>query len=672
MPLRTRVLVAVGCGLAVVLGGCGGRDAAEDQGAPSGMSSAGPSAVWPLGSSELASTGWRLVGAPRGQESVSSAWSNGANAMVADGEGNVWVRSGWQVTRVHGTSGESRSWDAGDDAVFGSVGLTLAPAASRGVWLLDGGRIRLFDGDRFAVDLQVPAEILDVTDAEGRIRGTVEDVVERGSELWLSVHAERITEISGEEMGGRVVRWADGQWSQMSTLADGASGDLALDSEGHVWAGGRIASPAGYDQGVRRWDGSDWVLPGADSSEAPTSPFPPVGTVAADHAGGMWFLAWGDDGRLYHFDGTAWRSWRMPEGNMALAVAGDGAAWLTRSDPVGGVTRVSADGGADAVGGGLSEASGDVEVTGGDLVLVTDRDGVLRLSGDGFTRIWQEPVAAFLGWVAAVSQEEVWAWDAWGGEQFHYDGEWGGMGLAAECAPVLANDGALWVPTSTGLVRRSADRGSVVAAGVDGCTGMLAGADGSVLLPLESEVARVAPDGTRTAIPWPGDTVNECLKAAGADGTVWVSAETDPGESGCDDPRELVRWDGRRWTPVEAPPIGSLGRMVVTDDGAAWVSSGYPGDFLGRYDNGPWESYDVGRLNPGALAPGPGGRVCGMEQADPDSSHGDAIVCFDATGEVARIDIGGMGVSAFSVALDGTVWALGGQVAQVDAKLPTR
>jgi hypothetical protein len=61
-----------------------------------------------------------------------------------------------------------------------------------------------------------------------------------------------------------------------------------------------------------------------------------------------------------------------------------------------------------------------------------------------------------------------------------------------------------------------------------------------------------------------------------------------------------------------------------------------------------------------------------MEQADPSSSYGDAIVCFDPTGESARIDLRGMGVSTFSVAPDGTIWVLGGQVAVLPDQLPTR
>ena len=162
-----------------------------------------------------------------------SASSNGTSAMVADGANHVWVRSGWEVTRIDAQTGESKSWDVGDDAVFASPGLILAPALGSGVWLLDGGRIRLFDGDRFAVDLQVPEDVLDVTDAAGRvvdegqilqgadgvIQGTVEDVVERGAELWLSIQAIRIS-----DSGSEGVRWSGREVVRRRLVRDVDSG----------------------------------------------------------------------------------------------------------------------------------------------------------------------------------------------------------------------------------------------------------------------------------------------------------------------------------------------------------------------------------------------------------------------------------------------------------------
>ena len=52
------------------------------------------------------------------------------------------------------------------------------------------------------------------------------------------------------------------------------------------------------------------------------------------------------------------------------------------------------------------------------------------------------------------------------------------------------------------------------------------------------------------------------------------------------------------------------------------------------------------------------------------ASFSDAIICYDANGEFARFDLQGMGVSAFSVAPDGTIWVLGSQIARIAERLP--
>ena len=455
----------------------------------------------------------------------------------------------------------------------------------------------------------------------------------------------------------------------MSTLADGASGDLAVDSEGQVWAGGRFVNPEGYQQGVRRWDGTHWALPEAGSAEAPSRTLPSVGTVEADRAGGVWFLEWGDDGRLYRFDGTAWHSRSVAAGmSESLAVGGDGDAWVNSQDSGHTVTRASVDGAMQAFDPepGLSTYANAIEVTSGGEVLVVTQEGVLRLSGDRFARIWQDYLTPSFGGLVALSKDEVWLGDRFDGDQWLSDG------LEAVCGTaVLATDGAVWTRAAGGVAVRhgkGANLRRVVATrtDLDICWDMLAGADGSVWVPDDTELARYSANGARTTIPWPGLTDHECLKAAGPDGSVWVSAETDPGEGVCDDPNAISRWDGRRWTPVDAPRIfGPM--MVVTDDGAAWVT-GYPGEFIGRYADGRWATFDRDGLS--RLIAVPGGRVCGMEQSDPNSSYGDAIVCYDADDEVARIDVQGMGVTSFSVAPDGSIWVLGGQVARLDETLP--
>ena len=690
MPHGRLIYVAM-CAVVALLGGACGPQQEPSGGAPSGLpatlspqSSPAPAVTvaGPLpgvDGSELKSTGWQLVGVPLPDDYTSSAWFNGPNAMVADGAGHVWIRSGWQVIRLDAASGESRSWDAGDDAVFASPALTLAPASGSGVWLVTGGRIRLFDGARFVIDVQVPEDVLDVSDATGRIVGTVKDVVQRGSELWVSLDFTGTTTDGSGQFGGQVVRWSVGQWSQMSELEDGIGGDLVVDREGRVWAGGQL-SPEGHRQGVRRWDGVRWALPGEGQSSAPPGgSSPAVGAVRADRGGAVWFKDEIDGMGLYRFDGNQWQSW-SGLGDY-WAVSGDGDAWVIVGDTSGvtsGVTRIPPAGATQAFGPehGLPEGIVDIEVASGGEVLVMGMKGVLRLSGGRFTQVWQDLAPGFAGALVALSKEEVWPLGIGDSEQFRYDGEaWHGTGLTPSwnCPAVLATDGAVWVPAEEGLVRQADDRRVVVATRIDGCEDMRAGRQGSMWLPGDKAVTNYAPDGTRTSIPWPGLTDHECLKAAGADGSVWVSAETEPGESVCDDRRNLARWDGRRWTPIDAPPTEYLGPMVVTDDGAAWMATGYAVDFFGRYADGRWTMFDAGWF--GALTAVPGGRVCGMVGTDPSGvqtgpSFSDAIICYDANGEFARFDLQGMGVSAFSVAPDGTIWVLGSQIARIAERLP--
>lgn len=674
MPLRGVVLGAICAVAAAVVGACGPQQGSQEP-VPSGSlatsasgssPSAGISVAWPIpgvDSSELQPTGWLPVGVPRPEDYTSLAWLNGRNAMVADGAGHVWIRSGWQVIRLDPASGETTSWDVADDALFATPGLTLASASGSGVWLVEGGRIRLFDGARFAVDLQLPQDMLDLSDPVGRMVGSVIDIAERGSELWLSLDFTITTPTITGPYGGQVVKWSGGRWSEMSGLADGIGGDLAVDSRGRVWACGHV------------WDGNRWELvelPAAEGARAPAAGSSrAVASVKADRDGAVWFINEASDGGLYRYDGNHWQSWSsLGEGWAKWAVSGDGDAWVVvgvDGEDRDTVTRVSADGTMKVFGleHGLSGYIGDVEVTsGGDVVLMTGQ-GTLRLSENRFTRIWQDNLTDFFGTVVAVSGYEVWA------GSFRFDGEeWSDTGLEPSgiCPSVLATDGAVWVATGKGLIRQAGDRRTLMGTRVDECRGMVAGEGGAVWLAGHQGLTRYSASGAQKLIPWPGRTDHECLKAAGADGSVWVSAETDPGESGCDDPRGISRWDGRRWTPVEALPAHSLGPMAVADDGAAWATSWQSSSPLARFATGHWSTLSSSWL--GWLTAVSGGRVCGMEQSPGNGSYVDAIVCFAAKGEVARIDLRGMGVRSSSIAPDGSIWVVGDEVARLDETLP--
>ena len=177
--------------------------------------------------------------------------------------GQVWFTTSWGVTRVDPTSGESTSWDVSDDAGFASIS-ALAPTSGAGVWLLYGDRVRLFDGQRFTVDVQVPEEIFTSGGAPGTV-GHVHDLAEAGSDVWLRLHD---VVLAGDAPGRSVARWSGGTWTVMARTTDGIGGYLEADVDDLVWAGGWLASEGPADgSGLSRWDETGWSLPGTGSDQ---------------------------------------------------------------------------------------------------------------------------------------------------------------------------------------------------------------------------------------------------------------------------------------------------------------------------------------------------------------------------------------------------------------------
>ena len=130
----TRAWVGMALG-AVLVAGCAGG------------SGGGSATQWPEGSSsDLVPSGLALAG------------GTGEGDVAVDGAGMVWVDGPWQVARVDPATGEATIWDAADDLAFTSV-QGLAPAQPAGVWLDSGDRVRLFDGERFLVDIAVPGAV---------------------------------------------------------------------------------------------------------------------------------------------------------------------------------------------------------------------------------------------------------------------------------------------------------------------------------------------------------------------------------------------------------------------------------------------------------------------------------------------------------------------------------
>ena len=332
---------------------------------------------------------WESSGDWRG----STAWQ-----MVTDGAGQVWLAGPWQLTRLDPASGETSTWDATDDARFAWSDVILAPSAGPGVWILDGTRVRRFDGDQFTVDLTVPEEQLGPENI-GSAR-YVHDIVEVGSEVWLSLADSRYSYLGG---GGQVLRWADGQWTAMSQPGDGVGGYLAVDTQGGIWSGGWSES------GVRRWDGSTWTVPGAGDPNAPTT----AGDVAADPTGGVWMISYPGEpqgAELRWFDGTTWRAavgvpgWQPGAGT--LVASADGKAWVawttnstaetfpapTPSPQPSGLVRVTHD--------GTRQAFDPPQGSGGflgfalalDTAAVVGDDGrVSRLDGEEWTDARRDP-----------------------------------------------------------------------------------------------------------------------------------------------------------------------------------------------------------------------------------------------------------------------------------------
>jgi hypothetical protein len=220
----------------------------------------------------------------------------------------------------------------------------------------------------------------------------------------------------------------------------------------------------------------------------------------------------------------------------------------------------------------------------------------------------------------------------------------------------------------------------------------------------ENEVVGFRTDGMRTSIGRPWNLVEEwvgepdtaeglCLRAAGADGSVWVSPYMT--DEYCR-VGQLAYWDGQGWVPsgptgegfggdVEGGDFELIG-LVVTDDGAAWADyvdwRHRDASILARHADGRWETTTVARFLPSqdklddSIAAAPGGRVCDLNwprDYDFDSADvpvAEELTCYDATGEVARFDVSGMGAQEFSVAPDGGVWVWGSEVIRLGV-LPT-
>jgi hypothetical protein len=591
-----------------------------------------PPLWWPVSSdSELTPTGIEVVG---------RSWEGAAvEGLVVDGSGAVWVDGAWQLARVDPSTGHADVWDVGDDFAFGSIE-ALRPSAGAGVWLVDGGRLRLFDGTRFVRDLQVPETV--------RGGSPVTDMVEVGSEVWIS-----------SPVG--VARCAEGSWSMVRPGQLTSAGPLAVDSERHVWTSGRIRAGESYGRWIVRFDGVEWRTPD------PPGPTGIARNLVADPTGGI-FVRLGMG--VHHFDGSSWgdRMRILGWGDIeSLAVTDDGALWLLGDEVI---ARRDASGDWSSVEVG-EESPFDFIAGAGVHALVLGSQGLARVEGDRLASVWSPAGAGPSDEVLdalAVSAHELWAVSGSAVWRFHkgrWDSVWrqedpfgmSGWGIMMRHHRwlALASDGAVWASTQDGLVRFVGGRPEVLSAtlsngwvvpGTDrGAWVFLPG--GSWWEDRSDEVSLVGPGGLRQTVRLPVDPSTVMSIAAG-DGVLWVLTGSS-GQAGGAPAPTLLRWDGR-WSPVPYPGEALTG-MQADPRGGLWAEVqplGTPsaGAVVARYEQGTWTLFpDAGSLS--GVAPAPGA-LCGTD----DSAT--ALVCVDAAGGLTQQAIGPPGRT--SIAPDGSVW----------------
>lgn len=669
---------------------------------------------------ELAASGLALAGNPAPPRSLAGTYDGvyeppavATPGLVVDGSGTAWVKQMWQLTRLDPITGASRSWDAADDGAFARMAL-IAPAAGNGVWLVDGDRLRLFDGERFARVLQVPASLLATAPGPATV-GHVHDLLDTGDAVWVSVHdtawdAQWLAKHKPSTWTPqrRVLRWADGTWTAASTAKQAVGGYLSLDAAGSLWAGGWFGmqghakdpgmQTSEHRAGPRVLGARGWRLPGTNRRVASAAP----GRAFVDPTGGMWLLD-PTTPRLLHFEGGRWRTvvanlgdavgyaYDSPEDDVGVGGAvpslapdliggPDGAAWLATD---GRLARITTQGrvtwfGPDE---GLPGTVVAGPVLAGGHLLVADGSGLLRLDGDHFTRVHSDPLLTrpSVGYLAALSADRV---VVRGGNTWFAGvaGTWAAVSSPLnssdawhDCRAVVASDGAVWFTDARGLIRLVGDRATVVKWGILDCP-RAPGAAGSVWVDVPAagdtpgHFVAYAPDGTAQQVPYPEGPDLTCsyVGMAGRDGVLMVEmVGHDCGDEGYS--LGPAVWNGSSWSRIAAPPAGDgssepyVHGMVATDDGSFWAQvSGA----IVRYAQGQWQVVAPGDWRAGWSRPSaaPGGRVCALGSGQSGQS---AVVCFGATGEVARFDTSGMAIGGVSVSPDGALWVVGPQVARI-------
>ncbi|MFI5225125.1 MAG: hypothetical protein ACHQ3P_00455 [Candidatus Limnocylindrales bacterium] len=194
--------------------------------------------------------------------------AHGADYQVVTDGRYVWSYQPGRLTRTEVQTGAQRHWTPADDPAFGAAN-GIRAARDGGVWLVGSSELRWFDGDRFR------------------------DVIEGPTWEWNGVNS-------------------------------GGLADMSEATDGSVWA-------SLWDAGPIHWDGVTWTAlcqTGVDHGASNV-------VVAMD--GTVW-VAYNSPGTLARYDSTGRQlvAVAVPgmdrNGIQAMAVAGDGAVWVSTYD----------------------------------------------------------------------------------------------------------------------------------------------------------------------------------------------------------------------------------------------------------------------------------------------------------------------------------------------------
>ena len=445
------------------------------------------------------------------------------NGIHRDQAGDVWVNSGWQLTRF---DGERLTRFPG--RIYSSC-TRLADDGTGGLWLDCGGTVGHLA--RGTVHWLGRADGLDRSPGQPRAQGLA---VDTGGRVWIAGD-HGLARYDGAAVASLPLPqdWAGSRVSAVRLAADGS-----------LWVA--------HQDGISRWDGNHWTT----SLQAARFGGGSIGIIEPDARGRLWL---GIRDRVLRFDGDG-----LEDLTDALGVDPEARAVITNiaAHPDGGVW--------------IGTNGGVVHFDGETFTPYDQRHGVggiqiedVHIDSDGL--VW---VATFSGGISR--------WDGARIRQYHT-----GDGLPTPYVfdAARAPDGTLWFGARGGLVRTSG-AGFVTYTAADGLSGeriwrVLAARDGTVwagaagmgagLTRVDAQGIIDVSDGSH-GLP----DVSIVSLVEDGDGTIWVMSHEG----------DLFRSDGPGFVPVEAPkwmlrrdqgPLGidAEGILWLLDaDGRAWRRSG--------------------------------------------------------------------------------------------------